>query len=156
MRLPFAKKNSPIAGQYQPHCLPASVLWLNRVCLFIIFFWFGLLKILSVSPAESLVSHLHQMTLYPYISIRSFLVILGVIECAIGILWLIPRLTKLVIIIFMVQMFTTFLPLILLPQETWRNMMILSLPGQYIIKNIVLVSSAFTIYKDCQVTGWTL
>lgn len=33
--------------------------------------------------------------------------------------------------------------------------MILSLPGQYILKNIVLVASAFTIYKDCQVRGWT-
>lgn len=136
------------------HCIPPSVLWLNRVSLFVIFFWFGALKVFSASPAESLITHLHQLTLYKLISIHHFLIALGFIECIIGILWLIPGATKVVIIIFTVQMATTFLPLIILPGETWHNIMILSLSGQYILKNIVLVSSAFTIYKDCQVNGW--
>jgi uncharacterized membrane protein YkgB len=139
----------------QNHCIPPSVLWLNRLSLFVIFFWFGALKVFSASPAESLITHLHQLTLYKFVSIHSFLITLGIIECAIGILWLIPSVTKIVIIIFTAQMVTTFLPLIILPGETWHNIMILSLPGQYILKNIVLVSSAFTIYKDCQVQGWT-
>jgi uncharacterized membrane protein YkgB len=155
MKLFSFKRDLQFASKNQTHCLPASVLWLNRLSLFVIFFWFGILKILSASPAESLITHLHRLTLYPYVSIRSFLIVLGAVECSIGLLWLIPRFTKLVIVIFAIQMFTTFLPLILLPQETWRNIMVLSLPGQYILKNIVLVSSAFTIYKDCQVMGWT-
>jgi uncharacterized membrane protein YkgB len=115
---------------------------------------FGALKVFSTSPAESLIAHLHQLTLYKFISIRAFLITLGMIECVIGTLWLIPSATKIVIIIFTAQMATTFLPLIILPQETWHHMMILSLSGQYILKNIVLVASAFTIYKDCQVNGW--
>lgn len=134
------------------HCIPSSILWLNRFCLFIIFFWFGALKLFSASPAETLIAHLHQLTLSKIISFHAFLLTLGVIECAIGVLWLIPRFTKVVIVIFTIQMFSTFLPLILLPHETWHNMMILSLSGQYILKNIVLIASAFTIYKDCQST----
>jgi uncharacterized membrane protein YkgB len=137
------------------HCIPPSVLWLNRLSLFVIFFWFGALKVFSASPAESLVTHLHQLTLQSVIPIHTFLITLGFIECAIGILWLIPRFTKVVIIIFTAQMATTFLPLIILPRETWHNIMILSLSGQYILKNIVLVACAFTIYKDCQVSGWS-
>jgi len=139
----------------QSHCIPPSVLWLNRLSLFIIFFWFGALKVFSTSPAESLITHLHQLTVYKFISIQHFLMLLGFIECLIGVLWLIPAATKVVIIIFSLQMATTFLPLIIIPGETWRNIMILSLSGQYILKNIVLISSAFTIYKDCQVNGWS-
>jgi uncharacterized membrane protein YkgB len=137
------------------HCLPSSVLWFNRLALFVIFFWFGALKVFAASPAEALITHLHRLTLYNIVSIHTFLVTLGVIECLIGILWLFPRLTRIVIVIFTVQMTTTFLPLILLPSETWHNILILSLPGQYILKNIVLVASAFTLYKDCQIRGWS-
>ena len=148
------EKDQEINSRSPSHCIPHSILWLNRFCLFIIFFWFGALKLLSASPAESLIAHLHHLTLSKIISVHAFLLTLGIIKCTIGILWLIPRLTKLVIIVFTVQMVSTFLPLILLPQETWHNIMILSLSGQYILKNIVLIASAFTIYKDCQVTGW--
>lgn len=136
------------------HCVPSSVLWLNRISLFIIFFWFGFLKIISLSAAETLVTHLHKITLAKFISIHDFLIVLGIVECTIGILWLIPSFTRIAIIIFTIQMITTFLPLILLPTETWNNILVLSLSGQYIFKNIVLVTGAFTIYKDCQVRKW--
>ena len=137
-------------------CLPNSIIWLNRSALFIIFFWFGILKVLKLSPAEALVSHLHKLTIQNYISIDNFLMWLGITECVIGIMWLVPRLTKYVVIIFIIQMLTTFIPLILLPQETWDSILVLSLSGQYILKNIVLIASAFTIYYDCRVRGWTL
>jgi hypothetical protein len=39
-----------------------------------------------------------------------------------------------------------FLPLLLMPNETWQSLFALSLPGQYIIKNVVLIASAYTIY----------
>ena len=138
------------------HCVPANVLCVNSLSLFLIFFWFGLLKIISLSPAETLVTHLHHITLSSFISINKFLIVLGIVECIIGIMWLIPSLTKFVIIIFILQMLTTFLPLILLQNETWNNIMVLSLSGQYILKNIVLIASAYTIYKDCQIKGWII
>lgn len=62
-------------------------------------------------------------------------------------MWLIPKLTKVAFIIFAIQMFTTFLPLLFLPKDTWQNTMVLTLTGQYIIKNVVLIASALTIYK---------
>lgn len=135
-------------------CLPKNIIWLNRASLFVIFFWFGLLKIFGASPAETLICKLHSMTIGQIISIQNFLFILGIVECLIGILWLIPKLTKYVIIIFLLQMITTFLPLFILPQETWNNILVLSLSGQYILKNIVLITSAFTIYYDCRIKGW--
>jgi uncharacterized membrane protein YkgB len=136
------------------HCVPASVLWINRLALFIIFFWFGLLKLLHLSPAESMIRNLHKKTIAPIISIDHFLIVLGFIECIIGILWLVPGLTRITLVIFLTQMVLTFLPLAIMPGETWDHFFVLSLSGQYILKNVVLVASAFTIYKDCQVKGW--
>lgn len=124
-----------------------SVEWFNRVALFIVFFWFGFLKILKISPAEQLVTHLHQTTFASMIPIDAFLLILGAAECIIGAIWLIPKWTKLAFWIFLFHMFTTFLPLFFLPKDTWQNMMVLTLTGQYIIKNVVLVASAYTILK---------
>lgn len=121
------------------------VILLNRITLFVVFFWFGILKVFSLSPAEALVTHLHSQTISSFVSIDIFLLTLGVFECLIGILWLFPKWTKLVFAMFSIQMFTTFLPLFYLPEDTWQNSFALTLTGQYIIKNLVLIASAFTI-----------
>src|SRR5882724_10301530 len=125
-----------------------SISWINRFALFIVYFWFGLLKLISKSPAETLVTNLHRITVGHFIRIQFFLVGLGIIECAIGILWLVPKFTKWTLIIFFSQMITTFLPLFILRDQTWSDFLVLSLSGQYILKNIVLVACALTIYRD--------
>ena len=135
-------------------CLPPALIWVNRAALFLIYFWFGLLKVVSLSPAEQLVAHLHRLTLGAFIPINKFLLALGILECLIGVLWLIPALTRYALLLFLAQVTTTFLPLVVLPEETWQSALILSLTGQYVFKNVVLVASAFTVYKDCQVRGW--
>ena len=119
--------------------------WVNRIALATVFFWFGFLKVVHVSPAEELVTQLHTVTLAKYIPLESFLVILGTVESVIGVLWLLPRCTKLVFWLFIPQMITTFMPLFWLPNVTWQSMLCLTLTGQYIIKNLVLIASAFTV-----------
>lgn len=122
-----------------------TVIFFNRMSLFIVFFWFGLLKVLFISPAEGLVLHLHEELLGSLVAQQDFLLMLGLLECMIGVLWLFPKMTTLVFALFSIQMVTTFLPLIFLPKETWQNTFVLTLTGQYIIKNLVLVASAFTV-----------
>ncbi|MBK5273208.1 MAG: hypothetical protein JJE22_19575 [Bacteroidia bacterium] len=121
------------------------ITWGNRVALAIVFFWFGILKIIHLSPAEELVTHLYRITIANFVSIGTFMWMLGFIECMIGILWLIPKATKFVFIIFMFQIATTFMPLFFLKTETWQHSFALTLTGQYIIKNLVLVASASTV-----------
>ncbi len=123
-----------------------KIVWINRISLFVVFFWFGFLKIVGLSPAESLVTHLHEVTIYSAISINDFLIILGIIECTIGLLWLIPKYTNIAFVIFILHMISTFLPLLFLRTETWQNTFVLTLTGQYIIKNLVLIASASTIW----------
>lgn len=122
-----------------------QVLWFNRIAIFIVFFWFGFLKVIHVSPAETLVQHLHQVTIGSYISINTFVPLLGYLECTIGLLFLLPKLTRVAFGLFIMQMTATFLPLFLLPQDTWTGFA-LSLTGQYIVKNVVLIAAAYAVY----------
>ena len=120
--------------------------WMNRAMIALVYIWFGSLKIFGVSPAEGLVTKLFEITLAPYMSIQEFLVLLGLLECLIGLLWLFPRITKIAFWVMMGHLFTTFLPVLFLPNETWQSFLTLTLTGQYIIKNVVLLSAAWFIY----------
>jgi hypothetical protein len=120
--------------------------WMNRAMIALVYIWFGLLKALGTSPAEGLVTKLFNLTLEPYMGIQMFLVILGIGECIIGFLWLFPRLTKVAFWMMIAHMCTTFLPVIFLPNETWQSFLILTLTGQYIVKNVVLLSASWFIY----------
>lgn len=115
-----------------------------RVGLFIVFFWFGLLKVIGLSPASGVVERLFENTI-PFMGFDVFLVIFGVFECLIGILFLIRGLERLVIPLLLIHMVTTFGPLVFLPGETWQSFMVPTLEGQYIIKNVVLIAAAIGI-----------
>jgi len=120
--------------------------WMNRAMIAVVYIWFGFLKVLGASPAEGLVTKLFNITLEPFMGIQTFLMILGIGECAIGFLWLSPRLTKIAFWVMIGHLFTTFLPVLFLPNETWQSFFSLTLTGQYIIKNVVLLSAAWFIY----------
>ena len=120
--------------------------WLNRAMIAVVYIWFGFLKVIGTSPAEGLVTKLFNLTLEPMMGIQTFLLILGMGECLIGFVWLSPRLTKLAFGLMIVHMFTTFMPILILPNETWQSFFTLTLTGQYIIKNVVLLSAAWFVY----------
>ncbi len=120
--------------------------WLNRAMIAVVYIWFGFLKVIGTSPAEGLVTKLFNLTLEPIMGIQTFLLILGIGECLIGFVWLSPRLTKLAFGLMIVHMFTTFMPILFLPNETWQSFFTLTLTGQYIIKNVVLLSAAWFVY----------
>ncbi len=117
---------------------------LARISLFIVFFYFGFLKVLGFSPATPLVEALFQKTLnfFPF---SYFIIFFGLFEMLIGLSFIIPRLERLAIFLLIIHMITTFLPLILLPQITWQKFLVPTLEGQYIIKNLVIISLAFVI-----------
>lgn len=139
-------QNTKTSNEEIRHWL-SSLVWINRFALSVVFIWFGALKLFHLSPAEPLITHLHNITLSGLIDIDKFIVLLGFAECTIGLLWLLPSITKWAFHIFSLHMFTTFLPLAFLTGETWQNQFALTLTGQYIVKNIVLIASATTIFK---------
>jgi len=122
---------------------------LARLGLFIIFFWFGILKVFDLSPATPIVQKLSEQTI-PFINFPTFIVLFGGLEIIIGILFLIKGAERVVIPLLFLHMITTFMPLFLLPQETWFGFLIPTLEGQYIIKNLALIAAAVAIAANLE------
>lgn len=116
-----------------------------RLSLFVVFFWFGLLKAIGLSPAGSLVHGLFDATLQGVVPFHTFYVGFALLECLIGILFLIKGLERVVIPLLFIHMVTTFLPLVFLRDASWQAPFVPTLVGQYIIKNLVLVAAAIGI-----------
>ncbi len=115
---------------------------LLRYSIGIIFIWFGILKPMGLSPAQDLIIN----TVYWFEDRDSFIPILGYWEVAIGICMLIKPLIRLSIFLLFLQMPGTFLPLILLPGVCFVEFPLgLTLEGQYIIKNLIIISSAIVV-----------
>lgn len=120
---------------------------LARISLFIIFFWFGALKLVNASPANPLVESLLNKTL-PFIEFNQFIVFLGIWEMTIGVAFLIPKAARITIALLIPHIITTVMPLFLLPSVSWRSFLIPTLEGQYMIKNILIVALAVYIFSS--------
>lgn len=117
-----------------------------RWALFIIFFWFGFLKLLGLSPASPLVQNLLHTTL-PFISFGDFIFCFGLFEMVIGALFLIRGAERIVLPLLAIHMGTTFMPLVLLPAMTWEGFLVPTLEGQYIIKNLLIIGLALILIE---------
>lgn len=115
-----------------------------RIGLFVVFFWFGALKIFDLSPASPLVQALFEKTI-PIIPFSTFMIIFGIFEMIIGILFLIKGYERLVLPLLFAHMVTTFMPLFIIPDATWSGFLVPTLEGQYIIKNLVVIATALGI-----------
>jgi uncharacterized membrane protein YkgB len=115
-----------------------------RFALFVVFFWFGILKILGTSPANPMVSDLLSVTM-PFITWDTFIIIFSIYEMIIGIMFIIPRYERLAIILLIPHIVMTSMPLFLLTSMTWQGFMTPTMEGQYIIKNLVIIALAMGI-----------
>ena len=122
-----------------------------RLSFAIIFFWFGILKPFGLSAAEPLV--LKTVAWLPLLAPKTWLSVIGWWEVVIGIAFLFKSTTRLAIGLLFLQMGGTFMPLFLLPEITFQEgrFWLPTMEGQYIIKNLMIISGALviggTIYK---------
>ncbi len=122
--------------------------WMNRIgmrvlryALAVVFIWFGALKPLGMSPAEELVKN----TVY-FLPPEVFFPVLGWWEVAIGVFLLYRPLNRVALLLLFLQMPGTMLPLVLLPEVCFTTAPLgLTMEGQYIIKNIVLIGAALVV-----------
>lgn len=115
---------------------------LLRVTLGVVFLWFGALKLVpGLSPAEDLVRNV-----VPLIPGDLFVPVLGVWEILIGVGFLAGRALRVTILLLFLQMPGTLLPVLVLPERVFTAFPFgLTLEGQYIVKNLVLLSAALVI-----------
>ena len=112
-----------------------------RVSLGVVFIWFGALKPLGSSPANDVITK----TIY-WFDPDIFIPILGVWEVLIGICLLYTPLIRIGLFLLALQMPGTFLPLVLRPEICFSDFPFnLTLEGQYIIKNLVIIGAAMVV-----------
>lgn len=115
--------------------------WIARGSLFIIYFYFGALKILGVSPANQLAIGFAERMGFGDLANELYL-LLAVVECVIGVLLLFPKMTRLALFVMFGHMLLVSAPLLFYPEAVWNVPFVPNLEGQYIIKNAALVALA--------------
>ena len=115
---------------------------LLRISIGIVFIWFGALKFFpGASPAEELVR-----TTLDFLPMDLFLPFLALWEVVIGLGFVTGRFMRFTLLILALQMVGTMSPILLQPDRVWQAFpFALTLEGQYIVKNMVLVSGALVI-----------
>jgi uncharacterized membrane protein YkgB len=115
-----------------------------RIAFCLIFFYFGFLKLVGLSPASPLAQVLTERTIGAQYFDVAFM-ILAAVECLIGVLFLLPKYTKLATYLLLIHMVIVCSPLLLVPDHAWSGFPVPTLEGQYIIKNAALVALAFGV-----------
>lgn len=118
-----------------------------RISLGVVFLWFGALKLFpDLSPAQDLAGRTIEALTFGVVPPEVALPVLAAWEVAIGVGLVIGRWMRLTLLLLVVQMLGTITPLVLFPAETWTVAPVApTLEGQYIIKNIVLVTAAIVL-----------
>jgi uncharacterized membrane protein YkgB len=117
------------------------VLFLSRLSLATVFFWFGILKVANVSPVASLLR-----ASIPFMAERPFFEILGVAEMIIGVGLLVNRLANQATALMILHLLGTLSLFVIAPRLIFApTFPVLTLDGEFVLKNVVLITSALVI-----------
>jgi uncharacterized membrane protein YkgB len=120
---------------------------LLRISMGIVFFWFGFLKFFpGISPAEGLATKTIETLSFGILTPKVSIIILAVWESLIGLGFLSGKFLRATLVLLFLQMLGTITPLFLFPHEAFTAIPYApTLEGQYIIKNLVLISAGLVI-----------
>ncbi len=120
---------------------------LTRLALGLVFLWFGVIKLVpGWSPAADLAIRTIDKLTLGLVPAGVGLPLLALWESLIGLGLLSGRFLRLTLLLLFLQMPGTMLPLLFFPSETFVHFPYSpTLEGQYIIKNLVLVSAAIVV-----------
>lgn len=123
----FATRNGPI---------------ILRISLGIVFFWFGVLKVIDRSPVADLVLSTLFWAPEEYV-----VQALGVFEIIVGIGLLAGIALRAVLLMFWLQLLGTFLVFVIRPSIAFRegNPFLLTTDGEFVVKNLVLIAAGIVV-----------
>jgi uncharacterized membrane protein YphA (DoxX/SURF4 family) len=132
----------------------SSSLWMKknglvllRLSIGIIFFWFGILKFFpGLSPAQDIAIRTINILTFGLMPATVSIITLAAWEVLIGLGFITGKFLRLTLLLLFAQMAGTFMPVFILPNEVFTAIPYApTLEGQYIIKNIVVVSAGIVL-----------
>jgi len=127
--------------------MAAHGITLLRLSLGAVFLWFGVLKFFpGLSPAQELAGRTIETLSLGAISAKTAPILLAIVESAIGLGLILGRFLRATLLLLWLQMLGTITPLFLFPQASFTRLPYApTLEGQYILKNVVLISAGIVI-----------
>jgi uncharacterized membrane protein YkgB len=124
-----------------------------RVSLAVVFIWFGALKVFGVTPVTELVAN----TVY-WFDPDWVVPALGVVEIVVGLGLLFQVAMRAVLGLFFLQMIGTFLVFVLQPEVAFQdgNPLLLTVEGEFVLKNLVLIAAGMVIAGTVEVDKGSL
>lgn len=126
-----------VSSLVRPLALPAL-----RVSLGLVFVWFGALKVLNATPVADLVANT-----MPFLDRAWFVPALGAVEVVFGLAIIVGRYLGLVCILVAGHLVGTFLVFVTQPDVAFQhgNVLQLTTIGEFVAKNVVLISGALVL-----------
>lgn len=139
---PFDRPDAHITAWMARNGLP-----LLRISVGVIFLWFGALKFFpGLSPAQDLALRTMDVLTFGLIPAQVAIVVLAAWECLIGVGLIFGVFLRATLLLLFVQMLGTMTPIFLFPAEVFTRIPYApTLEGQYILKNLVLISAGLVI-----------
>jgi len=118
-----------------------------RISLGVVFLWFGFLKFFpNVSPAETLATRTIDVLTFGLIVPSVSIKILALWESLIGLGMLTNKFQRVTLLLLWSQMVGAWSPLVIFPSEMFIMFpFVLTLEGQYIVKNLVIIAGSFVL-----------
>lgn len=137
---PYLKSNDGIIEKSREFAT-RHVLFLSRLSLATVFFWFGILKVANVSPVANFLR-----ASIPFLAEKPYFEILGVAEMVIGVALLVNRLANQATVLMILHLLGTLSLFVIAPRLIFApTFPVLTLDGEFVLKNVVLITSALVI-----------
>jgi putative oxidoreductase len=108
------------------------------------FFWFGILKLFNSSPVFLIIKNAVPESVG---NSAIFYLMLGIIEIVIGLGFLANRYVRPIIILMILHLFGATLS-VLFTQGFQPYFPVLSLPGEFVVKNLVLMAAGLVLFTQ--------
>ncbi len=120
---------------------------LLRVSLGIVFLWFGVLKFFpGMSPAQELATRTIHVLTFGAVPPDVSILLLATWECVVGVGLIFGLFMRATLLLLLLQMVGTMTPIVFFPGDVFTRIPYApTLEGQYIIKNVVLISAGLVL-----------
>lgn len=121
---------------------------LLAISIGIAYLWFGFLKYFpGVSPAEILAKDTITILTFGLIPSDIAIILLAIWETVVGFWLIFLPIKRLIVIAAFIHIILTFTPLFFFPDQSFNNHLYsLTLIGQYIIKNLIIICGLIILY----------
>ena len=124
-----------------------NLIW---VSIGIVYLWFGMLKyFVGVSPAEDLAKATIEQLTFGILTPELSIILLAIWETTIGLLLISHLFVKFALKLALIHIILTFLPFLFFPDLVFTQAPFnLTLLGQYIIKNVIILGVLIVLLKE--------